>query len=123
MNAFSQGTTDRFLPGLGPLREWPFAPDSAGRFSGVLDVFGDGSLWALHVPGHSPGSTAFLVRTPEGPRLLLGDANHTRWGWHNGVEPGTFSNDQPQSALSLKTLLELAKQFPQVEVHPGHQSF
>ena len=122
MNAFSQGTTDRFLAGLGPLREWPFVPDSADRFTGVLDVFGDGSLWALHVPGHSHGSTAFLVRTPEGSRLLLGDATHTRWGWRNGVEPGTFSKDQPQSAVSLKTLLDLAKQFPQVEVHPGHQS-
>jgi glyoxylase-like metal-dependent hydrolase (beta-lactamase superfamily II) len=88
----------------------------------LLDVFGDGSLFALHVPGHSPGSTAFLVRTPEGSRLLVGDATHTRWGWNNGVEPETFSSDQPRSVVSLKTLLDLSKQFPTVEVHPGHQS-
>jgi len=121
LNAFSQGTTDRFFSDLGALREWPFEPDPADRFAGVLDVFGDGSLWALHVPGHTPGSTAFLVRTPNGPELLLGDATHTRWGWENGVEPGSFSLDQEQSAKSLKTLLDLAARFPQMPVHPGHQ--
>jgi N-acyl homoserine lactone hydrolase len=122
LNAFSRGTTDRLLAGQGSLREWPFEPDPANRFKGVLDVFGDGSLWALHVPGHTPGSTAFLVRTPEGSKLLLGDATHTRWGWRNGVEPGTFSHDPEGSVESLKTLLDLAAQFPEIEVHPGHQS-
>ncbi len=121
MNVFSRGTTDRLLGDGNPLREWPFEPDPADRFAGVLDVFGDGSLWALHVPGHTPGSTAFLVRTPNGPELLLGDATHTRWGWENGVEPGSFSLDQKQSAESLKTLLDLAARFPQMSVHPGHQ--
>jgi N-acyl homoserine lactone hydrolase len=122
LNGFSRGTTDRLLGGVGSLREWPFEPDPADRFAGVLDVFGDGSLWALHVPGHTPGSTAFLVRTPGGSQLLLGDATHTRWGWENGVEPGSFSLDQPQSAESLRKLLDLAEQFPQMRVHPGHQS-
>jgi N-acyl homoserine lactone hydrolase len=122
LNGFSRGTTDRLLEGVGPLQEWRFEPDPAGRFAGVLDVFGDGSLWALHVPGHTPGSTAFLVRTPNGPELLLGDATHTRWGWENGVEPGSFSLDQERSAESLKTLLDLSERFPQMPVHPGHQS-
>jgi N-acyl homoserine lactone hydrolase len=31
MNAFSIGTTDRLLDGLGALQEWPFQPDPAGR--------------------------------------------------------------------------------------------
>jgi len=33
--------------------------DPSGLFAGVLDVFGDGSFWALWVPGHTPGSTAY----------------------------------------------------------------
>ncbi len=122
LNMFSSGSTDRLLEGKGALREWPFEPDPAKRFAGVLDVFGDGSLWALHVPGHTPGSTAFVVRTQEGPLLLLGDATHTRWGWENRVEPGTFSSDRERSAVSLKTLVDFAERFPQMEVHPGHQS-
>jgi glyoxylase-like metal-dependent hydrolase (beta-lactamase superfamily II) len=122
LNAFTSGTIDGLLEGASPVREWGFAADSAGRFAGVLDVFGDGSVWALHVPGHTPGSTAFVVRTPDGPELLLGDATHTVWGWENGVEPGTFSHDQPRSAESLATLLKLSADFPGLRVHPGHQS-
>ena len=44
-------------------------------------------------PGHTRGSTAYLVRTPQGPVLLTGDACHTRWGWEHDVEPGNFSGD------------------------------
>lgn len=121
LNLFTRGTTDRLLAGTGPIREWQFEPDPAGRFDGVLDVFGDGSLFALHVPGHTPGSTAFLVRTTDGPVLLLGDATHTRWGWENGVEPGTFSHDQPRSATSLARLRTLAGGVPSLRVFPGHQ--
>lgn len=119
---FSRGTTDRLLASSGPLREWRFGPDASGRFEGVIDVFEDGSLWAIHVPGHTPGSTAFLVRTPSGPKLLVGDASHTRWGWEHGVEPGSFSLDQPRSVESLAALRQLARQFPSLDVHLGHQS-
>jgi N-acyl homoserine lactone hydrolase len=121
MNVFSRGTTDRLLEASGPLHEWRFEADPAGRFAGVLDVFGDGSVFALHVPGHTPGSTAFAVRTPDGPQLLVGDASHTRWGWENGVEPGTFSLDGPTSATSLANLRQLADQVVGLRVHLGHQ--
>jgi glyoxylase-like metal-dependent hydrolase (beta-lactamase superfamily II) len=119
---FSRGTTDRLLGGSGPLLEWAFQEDADGRFAGVIDVFGDGSLWAIHVPGHTPGSTAFLARTEQGPKLLVGDASHTLWGWEHGVEPGSFSLDQPRSAESLAGLLALTRQLPVLEVHLGHQS-
>lgn len=121
VNMFSVGTTDSLLGGVGPLREWPFEQDPSDLFAGVVDVFGDGSVWALHVPGHSPGSTAFLVRTTDGPVLLVGDASHTSWGWTNGVEPGTFSDDKERSAESLATLRDLVDRFPQVDVRLGHQ--
>jgi glyoxylase-like metal-dependent hydrolase (beta-lactamase superfamily II) len=92
-------------------------------FRGVVDVFGDQSVWALHVPGHSPGSTAFVVRTTAGPVLLVGDASHTSWGWRNGVEPGTFSDDKEGSADSLARLRSLVTRVPQLEVRLGHQPF
>ena len=116
LNAFSRGTTDRLLGVQGQLREWQYGG------SKVLDLFGDGSVFAIHSPGHTPGSTAYLVMSTEGPQLLLGDATHTRWGWENGVEPGTFSADIPQSAASLAWLVQLAGDLPGVTVHPGHQS-
>ncbi len=121
LNLFIQSTTDEALSGKGALREWKFAPDPDGAFAGVLDVFGDGTFWALHVPGHTAGSTAYLARTKSGPVLLTGDASHTTWGWDNGVEPGSFSADQKRSAESLARLRAFVAKHPRVEVRVGHQ--
>lgn len=122
MNLFTQAITDRALAGQAALAEWQFQPDPSGRFAGVLDVFGDGSVWALHVPGHTPGSTAFVVRTPNGPVALVGDACHTRFGWQHSIEPGTFSADGVQSAVSLVALEALAARHPTLDVRLGHQA-
>lgn len=123
VNMFSSGTTDSLMASVGPLREWQFEDNADDIFRGVVDVFGDQSVWALHVPGHSPGSTAFVVRTTAGPVLLVGDASHTSWGWRNGVEPGTFSDDKEGSADSLERLRSLVTRIPQLEVRLGHQPF
>jgi glyoxylase-like metal-dependent hydrolase (beta-lactamase superfamily II) len=109
------------LEGKGPLHEWAFVRDPSGRFAGVVDVFGDESVFAIHVPGHTPGSTAFLVRTPTGPELITGDVSHTRWGWEHRVEPGTFTMDGPRSVTSLAQLATLAHDLPGIVVHLGHQ--
>jgi N-acyl homoserine lactone hydrolase len=126
-NLFVQGTTNEELRGHAPLREWQFPHASAAApaidgFAGVLDVFGDGTLWALSVPGHTPGSTAYLARSTRGPVLFTGDACHTTWGWQHAVEPGTFSSDQPRSRQSLHALLELAERHPSLDVRLGHQA-
>jgi len=112
----TRGTTNRLLKSVSVLNEWAFDE------SQVLDIFGDGSLWAIHVPGHSPGSTAYLAMTSDGPQLVLGDASHTRWGWENQVEPGSFSLDGDQSVVSLAMLKKLVSDHPSIEVHPGHQN-
>jgi glyoxylase-like metal-dependent hydrolase (beta-lactamase superfamily II) len=121
VNVFLQPNIDRALAGKGLLSAWPFAPEAGGPFEGVVDIFGDGSAWALWVPGHTGGSTAYLLRTPRGPVLLTGDACHTRWGWDHAVEPGSFSSDLPRSAGSLARLQRLVADHPGVEVRLGHQ--
>jgi len=121
LNLFTRPITDRAFEGQSTIAEWQFRPDPQRRFRGVLDVFGDGSLWALHVPGHTVGSTAYLARTPKGPVLFVGDACHTSWGWDHRVEPGTFSSDVPESAESLAELEALVKRHPSIDVRLGHQ--
>lgn len=121
LNLFTRPITDRAFAGHATLGEWQFQPDPERRFAGVLDVFGDGSLWALHVPGHTPGSTAYLARTPRGPVLMTGDACHTAWGWEHGVEPGTFSKDRRESAEGLRALQALVERHPSIDVRLGHQ--
>ncbi len=113
---------ERTLEGHDPVQELQFSPDPDGHFDGVIDVFGDGSLWAVWVPGHTPGSTAFVARTANGPVLLTGDASHTRWGWDNGVEPGSYSHDQERSAQSLARLRAFAAAHPSIDVRVGHQA-
>jgi N-acyl homoserine lactone hydrolase len=120
-NVVMRPNIDRLLEGKEPIQEWKFAADPGGRFDGLVDVFGDGSLWAIWVPGHTPGSTAYLARTAQGPVLLTGDASHTRWGWDHGVEPGTYSADPVRSAESFHKLRTFVADHPNVEVRVGHQ--
>ncbi len=122
VNIFVRTTINGELEGKGPLREFKFQRDPSERFSGVLDVFGDGQFWALFVPGHTQGSVAYVARTPDGPILFTGDASHTAWGWQHEVEPGTFSDDPPKSAVSLRELRALCARHPQMRIRLGHQS-
>jgi glyoxylase-like metal-dependent hydrolase (beta-lactamase superfamily II) len=121
VNIVLQSNIDRAFAGKGTLAAWPFAAEAGGAFEGVVDIFGDGSAWALWVPGHTGGSTAYLVRTPRGPVLLTGDACHTRWGWEQDVEPGSFSSDLPRSVESLARMKRLVADHPGIEVRLGHQ--
>lgn len=121
INLFVQGSTDHLLQGKQPLQEWPFLPDPQQQFDGVVDVFGDGSVFALSVPGHTAGSTAYLIRSTQGPVLLTGDASHTRWGWENGVEPGDFTRNNDLNLKSLLQMKALVERHPQIDVRFGHQ--
>ena len=90
-NFFVEGMEDHLFDGRPPLQELQFTKDPDGKFEGVIDVFGDGSLFAILTPGHTAGHVSYLARTPTGPVLLTGDACHTRWGWEHGVEIGRAS--------------------------------
>lgn len=114
-------TTKANLKGFGPLRSWQVAAEEGAPFS-YVDVFSDGSVLGLHIPGHTEGSMAFLVRSTLGPLLLVGDGSHTVWGWDHGVEPGTFNTDMDAARDSLDRLKALTRAHPQLTVHLGHQS-
>ena len=120
-NMFVRGATDQLLKDKQPLQEWHFQPDPQNKLEGIIDVFEDGSVFAISVPGHTPGSTAFLIRTTHGPVLLTGDTCHTRWGWEHTVEPGDFTADHERNLKNLKSLKELVASHPQIEVRLGHQ--
>ncbi|MDQ3235108.1 MAG: MBL fold metallo-hydrolase [Pseudobdellovibrionaceae bacterium] len=120
-NMLVRGTTDDFLEGPRTLSELNFPEPSAGS-TGVIDFFGDQSLFVLSVPGHTTGSLAFVINATTGPQLVVGDTCHTRWGWEQSVPPGEFSEDREQNQKSLDALKNLAQSLPGVQVHLGHQS-
>jgi N-acyl homoserine lactone hydrolase len=123
MNVFVQGSTDALLKNKAVLQEWNFAESAiqSEGLSGVIDIFGDASVFAISVPGHTQGSTAYLVRTTQGPVLITGDTCHTRWGWENAVEPGDYTRDQESNRRSLLALKALVARHPNIQVRLGHQ--
>jgi N-acyl homoserine lactone hydrolase len=121
LNLIAQGTNNHLLAGRPPLEELQFAQDPDGQFEGVNDVFGDGSFFAILTPGHTKGHVSFVARTPLGAMLMTGDVSHTRWGWDNDVEPGTFLAERDASRESLLTLKAFSKRHPKMAVRLGHQ--
>jgi glyoxylase-like metal-dependent hydrolase (beta-lactamase superfamily II) len=67
----------------------PFNPDrKVERLQGDRDVFGDGSVRILSLPGHTPGHQGLLVHLAKtGWLVLSGDAVHFRSNWENRRVP------------------------------------
>lgn len=61
------GLCMKHLDGIEAISEIDFSaqPEVAG-LGRVFDIFGDGTVWAIHTPGHSAGHMSFLVNTKEG---------------------------------------------------------
>ncbi len=125
MHSATQGATNALLADKAPLQEWPFvqrtAPVGPDAFDAVLDIFGDASVFAIYTPGHTAGSTAYLVRSTQGPVLLVGDTSHTQWGWEHGVEPGNFTREHARNRENLRKLKTLVERHPGMQVRLGHQ--
>ncbi len=121
----TQAATNAILAGKAPLQELPFvlrsSPKDLDAFDAVLDIFGDGSVFAIYTPGHTAGSTAYLVRSTQGAVLLTGDTSHTQWGWEHGVEPGDYTREHAQNRENLRKLKALVARHPGMLVRLGHQ--
>jgi N-acyl homoserine lactone hydrolase len=87
-----------------------------------VDIFGDGSFWAISVPGHTDDDAAYLVNGAT-PVLLTGDASHFAWGFANGVGPrGWDSAGTARGRVSLEQLRAFAKAYPGVKLIYGHEA-
>jgi len=74
-----------------------------------VDVFGDGSVTAVHLPGHTPDHLALLVRLKSGPVLLSGDLYHSRDAREKrGVPP--FNTSREQTLASMDAFEKLARE-------------
>ena len=73
-----------------------------------VDIFGDGSVTALHLPGHTPDHLALLVKLASGPVLLSGDMYHSREAREKrGVPP--FNTSREQTLASMDKFEKVAK--------------
>jgi glyoxylase-like metal-dependent hydrolase (beta-lactamase superfamily II) len=74
------------------------------------DVFGDGSVVILHMPGHTPGHQSLVVRLAKtGPVLITGDLYHFRENRRVRGVP-TFNTDRAQTLASMDRFEAIARQ-------------
>ena len=72
------------------------------------DVFGDGRVVMLNLPGHTPGHHGLLVRLASGPVLLSGDVYHfTEQVERRGVPP--FNTSRAESLAAMDRFDRLAR--------------
>ncbi|MEH3040571.1 MAG: N-acyl homoserine lactonase family protein [Sphingomonas paucimobilis] len=102
LNAGKPGTSTE------PLKPWFGGGAKVEAVEADKDVFGDGSVTMLNLPGHTPGHHALLVVLKDkGPVLLSGDLAHFRENYDsNGVPP--FNTDRAATLASLDRFKKLA---------------
>jgi len=101
--------------------DFSVAPRMAPLGAGI-DLFGDGSLWAISVPGHTDDDIAYLINGPQ-PVLLTGDASPFAWAFEAGVAPRGWNQVGTASAYrSLALLRAFAIAYPSVRLVYGHEA-
>jgi N-acyl homoserine lactone hydrolase len=91
------------------LAPWMAQGAKVEKINGDHDVFGDGSVVMLDLPGHTPGHHGLLVRLPKlGPVLLSGDVAHFRENLDTSGVP-SFNVDRAQSLASMDRFTKLAR--------------
>jgi glyoxylase-like metal-dependent hydrolase (beta-lactamase superfamily II) len=91
-----------------PFAHWVSGGGKVDPVTGDRDVFGDGTVVMLDMPGHTPGHHSLLVRLKGmGPVLISGDVSHFHENYDaNGVP--TFNTNRASSLASLARFKEIA---------------
>jgi N-acyl homoserine lactone hydrolase len=98
------------------------AAPAMAPLSPSVDVFGDGSLWAISAPGHTDDDIAYLINSAA-PVLLTGDASHFAWAFKAGVGPrGWDKAGTARGYVSLEQLRAFARAYPGVKLIYGHEA-
>ena len=99
--------------------EAPFAD-----FGAAADLFDDGSVRLVPLPGHAAGHTGLLFADAQGPVFLIADASWCSRGVREGVPPPAFVTgwlgDTAQYRATLEKLTALHRAAPHVRVVPAH---
>lgn len=90
------------------MAHWLTGGGKIEAIEGDRDIFGDGRVVMLDMPGHTPGHYSLLVRLASGPVLLSGDLYHfTEQVANRGVPP--FNHDRADTLASMDRYDRIAK--------------
>lgn len=88
------------------------------------DLFGDGSIRLVALPGHARGQIGALLQTAAGPVLLAADGAWTSRSIREGRPPSPLTNllvdDVPALKATLRGLGTFARANPAVRIVPTH---
>jgi glyoxylase-like metal-dependent hydrolase (beta-lactamase superfamily II) len=127
--AFTGGTgfPVRKLRDVVKFRPVRLSDNGADRVMGrpAVDVLGDGSVWYLSLPGHTPGAAAVLVRGTDGPWLFVGDTAWVDAHLHEASRPwltqALVDADRRALAESLAWARTVKAMCPSLQVVAGHE--
>ncbi len=121
-DAYQPEVNGNFLEGLEELYEIDFSQATElTPLSPIVDLLGDGSLWAISTPGHTQGHISFLVNGMEMPILLAMDAAFIHENLERGVAPSDYTWDVEMAQDTLDKVIEFLREYPQVRVGAGHE--
>jgi N-acyl homoserine lactone hydrolase len=124
----NQGLVRRLLCN-NPVELLDFTGPAYEGFRSSYDVFGDGSIVLVPLPGHTPGQTGLFINRAHGSRLfLIADA---AWMADNYMVPTTmhpfmWSLVTSDDAIAKQTLIDLHyfaqdhPDVPMISMHDGH---
>ncbi len=110
----------------GHLEPLPFVDEPYEVFERHADLFGDGSVVVVPLPGHTPGSVGVFVHLADGRRVFhVGDAvnDRTQVERLRGRTPSMRRTDADRDAAEsvVAVLHELARQDPTLLILPAHE--
>ncbi|HEY7638119.1 MAG TPA: N-acyl homoserine lactonase family protein [Steroidobacteraceae bacterium] len=104
-----KGPTPSGTTNAAPLQHWLSGEGKAEQVAKDKDVFGDGTVVMLDMPGHTPGHHSLLVKLKDkGNVLLTGDQAHFRENYESNGVP-TFNFNRADTLASFDRFKQLAK--------------
>lgn len=86
-------------------------------FEEVCDVFGDGSVFVVRTPGHTPGHNSFILNAVGGPVLMTFDAAQRQINLDEVIAP---IGDYDAAKETLTCLKSYVDQYPRTRVFFSH---
>ncbi|MCK8617062.1 N-acyl homoserine lactonase family protein [Fructobacillus sp. M158] len=99
-----------------------FEKKGKGPFNQYYDVFGDGSVLQIFVPGHSSGMAATLIKGSDGRYIVLAaDTGYSHISWEQMLTPGICIS-RKKAITSLGWMREISMDSNCIAVFANHDS-
>ena len=109
------------LAGIDELQEIDFAEGiDLPPLGKAIDLFGDGSLWAISSSGRSAGHMILLINGIDEQVLFTGDACNDDYQFESGIGPGYYSSDLEGGQKALERIILFKERYLEVKLVYGH---